>query len=72
MSQSDHTGNYAASPNCFAQQLANEIGAEVVAPDTVLWYWPDGRVAPYAKGADGKIDYQQPGQFYRFSPQSGG
>ena len=67
-----NTGNFNANINCFAQQLANEINAEVLAPNTLLWYWPDGKVAPYGKTIDGSIDYQQPGQFYVFKPQNGG
>lgn len=31
----------------IAEQLAGLLKAEVSAPDTLLWYWPDGRVAPY-------------------------
>lgn len=60
------TGNFAAIDRCFAQQLAQEMNAPVVAPDTLLWYWPDGKVAPYGEMPDGTIDYDNPGQFYLF------
>ncbi|MCX2833197.1 hypothetical protein, partial [Microbulbifer thermotolerans] len=66
-----NTGNFKANSNCYAQQLANEIKSDVLAPDTTLWYWPDGKVAPYEELEIGGIDYNRPGNFYLFKPQNG-
>ncbi len=31
--------------NSFAQKLANELDATVIAPDEIIWIWPDGNYA---------------------------
>lgn len=51
---------------CFAQRLADELGAEVRAPDDTLWVYSNGRVEVGAKEGDNT------GQFKAFSPRGKG
>ncbi len=59
--------------NSFAQQLSDIMEAPVKAPDEYLWYWPDGKVAPYGitKDKDGNDipDVSKPGTINEFKPQ---
>jgi RHS repeat-associated protein len=58
--------------NNFAQQLANELGADVNAPNDYIWYYPNGstQVAP-AQGGNLKSgpDLSNPGKMKTFTPK---
>jgi len=63
--------NTGAGDNSFAQQLANNLGAPVSAPDKTLWIWPDGTNVPYDYNASRTgPDYSDPGYFRDFSPDN--
>lgn len=55
--------------NSYAQNLADELGADVKAPDQYMWYYPDGRTVPMGMTADGKMDKSQPGKIHTFKPR---
>ncbi len=66
--------------NSFAQKLANELDATVIAPDEIIWIWPDGNYAIMGQTARITIggkdngafelvpDEKQPGDFHKFTP----
>jgi uncharacterized protein RhaS with RHS repeats len=55
--------------NPFAKQLAQELGATVRAPDTLLWYYSDGRTpVPAEKDSQNHIDLTRPGAMHDFNP----
>ena len=59
--------------NSYAQQLSNKMQSPVVAPDEILWYWEDGKVAPYAmieENGKSRPDYSSPGNIRTFNPES--
>ncbi|EEZ5316817.1 rhsG core protein with extension [Escherichia coli] len=68
------------SKNSFAQKLANELDATVIAPDEIIWIWPDGNYAIMGQTARITIggkdngafelvpDEKQPGDFHKFTP----
>ncbi|WP_418150182.1 RHS repeat-associated core domain-containing protein [Variovorax atrisoli] len=54
----------------YAQKLANELNAPVVAPDKLLWIWPHGAYKPAGQKADGTMDTADPGVWHTFNPKS--
>ncbi|ENK6898861.1 RHS repeat protein, partial [Escherichia albertii] len=66
--------------NSFAQQLANELDVTVIAPDEIIWIWPDGNYDIMGQTARITIggkdngafelvpDEKQPGDFHKFTP----
>lgn len=80
--QSDYTGgpvrlnacNVGRLPNGFAQQLANELGQPVVAPNRTIWAWQNGNLGVFDKA--GSVDpvtgvvtpVNNPGAFVPFNP----
>ncbi|WP_152548562.1 hypothetical protein [Cupriavidus sp. SK-4] len=52
----------------YAQALADELGADVHAPDQYMWYYSDGRTVPMGMTADGKMDHGQLGTVRIFKP----
>ncbi|WP_418128701.1 RHS repeat-associated core domain-containing protein [Variovorax sp. 375MFSha3.1] len=54
----------------YAQKLANELNAPVVAPDKLLWIWPHGAYKPAGQKADGSMDTADPGVWHTFNPKS--
>ncbi|ERE39201.1 RHS repeat-associated core domain-containing protein, partial [Escherichia coli] len=66
--------------NSFAQKLANELDATVIAPDEIIWIWPDGNYAIMGQtaritigGKDNGVfelvpDEKQPRDFHKFTP----
>ncbi|NVM92463.1 RHS repeat-associated protein [Variovorax sp. SG517] len=54
----------------YAQKLANELNAPVVAPDKLLWIWPHGAYKPAGRKADGTMDTADPGVWHTFNPKS--
>ncbi|QRF55106.1 RHS repeat-associated core domain-containing protein [Variovorax paradoxus] len=55
----------------YAQQLANELGATVRAPDTLLWYYSNGALLPAPRDPANPAlpDTKNPGTMRRFKPQ---
>ncbi|WP_418116948.1 RHS repeat-associated core domain-containing protein [Variovorax sp. 350MFTsu5.1] len=53
----------------YAQKLANELNAPVVAPDKLLWIWPHGAYKPAGQKADGSMDTADPGVWHTFNPK---
>jgi len=64
--------NTGKNPNGFAQQLADELGVTVWAPNTQVWFNRKGVTGPMPRvGGDGKDpDYSNPGQYSPFYPKS--
>ena len=56
-----------ASPNGFAQQLANYLGVTVYAPNRLVWFNTSGVIGP-AGYTEGDPDYSDPGQYAPFYP----
>lgn len=58
-------------PNGFAQYLTNKLGMDVLAPDEVLWAYPNGNmvVAPMSLG--GQPVVSQTGQCNLVTPGGG-
>jgi hypothetical protein len=67
--------NTGASLTGFAQQLSDELGVPVHAPDNLLWYYSDGRepvIAPYENPDDPKnslSDLTKQGNMLEFQPK---
>lgn len=63
--------NTGKGDNSFAEQLSAQMKTDVVAPDEILWYYPDGNVRPYARGADNPDlpDTSRPGNIRKFTPK---
>ncbi len=64
--------NTGKDPNGFAQQLANELGVTVYAPNSQVWFNTGGVVGPMPRvgGTTGPADYSNPGQYTPFYPMS--
>lgn len=60
--------NTGKGENSFAEQLSNVMKTEVIAPDELLWYYPDGSVRPYARDESNpqQPDLSKPGSIRRF------
>lgn len=77
-----NTGVSSGYEHPFAQQLANELGVNVYAPNNFIWAWPNGNtvIAPPVSPANatwrtpaeemsGGPDRSRTGVFLRFTPQ---
>lgn len=64
--------NTGKDPNGFAQQLANELGVTVYAPNSQVWFSTSGVIGPMPRvgGTTGPADYSNPGQYTPFYPMS--
>jgi RHS repeat-associated protein len=64
--------NTGKKPNGFAQQLANELGVTVWAPNTQVWFTRKGVTGAMPRiGGNGKDpDYSNPGYYSPFYPKS--
>lgn len=62
--------NTGSDPNGFAQNLANKLGVKVVAPNKVLWCWPNGShmVASRKIGDLNRPNLKDKGEFVTFAP----
>lgn len=58
-----HTGRADERGECFAQRLADELGAAVTAPDGMLWLYDDGSIAI------GKRKGENTGSMVQFDPR---
>ena len=61
--------NTGKDPDGFAQILADELGVEVYAPNTQVWFTKKGVVGPRGKTHDGTPDYSNSGQYNIFLPR---
>ncbi|MGN1076643.1 MAG: hypothetical protein ACI4QP_06755 [Candidatus Enteromonas sp.] len=59
-----------SDPNGFAQNLANKLGVKVLAPNKVLWCWPNGVhiIASRSKINKSYPDLNDRGEFVEFIP----
>jgi len=64
LSCNTRTGN-----NLDAQQVANELGAKVSAPNQYMWYGSDGGLTPMGMTPAGKMDMSAPGKMIDFYPK---
>ncbi|NRQ42473.1 RHS repeat protein [Rheinheimera sp. YQF-2] len=61
--------NTGKGENSYAQQLAEELGSPVRAPDEFLWYYSDGKLAPMGMTDAGDMDMSKPGKIHTFTPK---
>ncbi|MDP9075325.1 MAG: hypothetical protein M3N98_14410 [Actinomycetota bacterium] len=60
-------------PNGIAQNLANKMGVEIMAPTDILWVKPDGSmmIGPRVKSPSGRFVASNTGKWEDFKPRNG-
>lgn len=61
--------NVGSTDDGFAQELANELGDTVHAPNTFSWMSPNGFIGLYGETSNETIDRSSPGKFVTFYPR---